>query len=256
MTEPGPPPTSQETCLNCQAPLVGLYCHVCGQSAERRRLDARQLLGNLLRQFYDVDSSFLKTFIGLWRRPGVVAREYVGGKRRSYAKPVSYFFVAILAAIVVEKLFASGSVETSSDPAFDDFFDRYSFHILLLLTFFWATGCRLVFRAAGYNLAENTVLGLFVFAQAMWIGNIIDPVFWVLRNAKWPAFFSEDMVSWVQLVLSACYAVWACKQFYGERLGVTVWKAAVALVFAALVSMVLIVVVGLIVDLVVDPVAT
>jgi hypothetical protein len=202
--------------LNCQAPLVGVYCHVCGQSAEHRRLDARLLLGNLFRQFYDVDSSFLKTFTGLWRHPGVVAREYVAGKRRSYAKPVSYFFVAILVAVVVENLFASGSVEPSSDPAFDDFLDRYFFHILLLFTFFWAMGCGLVFRAAGHNLAENTVLGLFVFAQAMWIGTIIDPVFWVLRNAKWPAFFSEDLAARVQLVLSACYAIWACKSPMGS----------------------------------------
>jgi hypothetical protein len=81
-------------CLNCGSNLNSYkFCPVCGQKAETHRLSFHDLWHDLLHYFTHADKSFFSLVGALAVRPGVVAREYVDGKRAKYFKPVNFFLV-------------------------------------------------------------------------------------------------------------------------------------------------------------------
>ena len=82
------------TCLNCGSNLNGFkFCPVCGQKAATHRLNFHELWHELVHYFTHADKSIFNLVGALAVRPGVVAREYVDGKRVKYFKPVSFFLV-------------------------------------------------------------------------------------------------------------------------------------------------------------------
>jgi len=81
-------------CLNCGSNLNSYkFCPVCGQKAATHRLSFHELWHDLLHNFTHADKSIFRLVGALAVRPGVVAREYVDGKRAKYFKPVNFFLV-------------------------------------------------------------------------------------------------------------------------------------------------------------------
>ncbi len=88
-------------CLNCGNPLQAReqYCSQCGQKATIHRLRFHDLWHDAIHYFTHADKGIFHLFKELAIRPGVVAREYVTGKRKKYFKPFNFFL--IVAGIVV-----------------------------------------------------------------------------------------------------------------------------------------------------------
>jgi hypothetical protein len=81
-------------CANCDAELVGAYCHACGQRA----------IGNddlavvpVMRQFADhlvhLDFKTLRS-LALLLVPGLLTQEFLDGRRRRYLSPLKLYFIA------------------------------------------------------------------------------------------------------------------------------------------------------------------
>lgn len=88
------------TCPNCDAALVGRYCHECGQKriepAERR---FSWFVGQLLREVALVDSRLARSLARLLVRPGTLDRDWLAGRRRRNTAPLNLFLgVALLYA--------------------------------------------------------------------------------------------------------------------------------------------------------------
>jgi len=87
----------EKVCLNCQTPLYGRFCHICGQE----NIEAKQTVWDLVAHFfYDIthfDGKFFTTFKDLVLKPGFLSSEYMAGRRSSYLNPIRmYVFTSAL----------------------------------------------------------------------------------------------------------------------------------------------------------------
>lgn len=94
-------PGAKSTCANCCAPLTGPYCAECGQPRTSPIMSAGALLGDFLRLPFSMDSRARRTLSTLTRRPGVMTRDFIAGKRYTYTPPVRLYLLTSLAFLLV-----------------------------------------------------------------------------------------------------------------------------------------------------------
>lgn len=84
---------AQAPCSNCQTPLLGRFCHHCGQKAS---VESDRRFPHLLALFFTeltaLDGRFWRTIRGLLR-PGFLSQQYLSGRRAAYLTPVSVFLL-------------------------------------------------------------------------------------------------------------------------------------------------------------------
>ena len=88
-------------CLNCEellSPNVQ-YCSHCGQKAATHELNFHEIFHDAVHYFTHADTSIFRLMRALAASPGIVAKEYIHGKRKKYFKPLNFFL--IVAGIVV-----------------------------------------------------------------------------------------------------------------------------------------------------------
>ncbi|WP_347373023.1 DUF3667 domain-containing protein [Aequorivita sp. Q41] len=80
-------------CLNCQQPLdiSDIYCPYCSQLNSNKQLAAKDFFGEFINSIVVYDSRLRNTLKDLLLRPGTITRNYVEGKRLSYANPFRFF---------------------------------------------------------------------------------------------------------------------------------------------------------------------
>jgi uncharacterized membrane protein len=85
-------------CKNCEHPLnvEDKHCPSCGQK-KIERLTIRTLLGELANAFFAWDSKLFRSLKLLLFKPGVLAANYIQGKRKSFVAPMRlYLFFSII----------------------------------------------------------------------------------------------------------------------------------------------------------------
>lgn len=86
-------------CKNCDTPLSGHYCHVCGQPD----VSHIRFFGALVHELFDDVFSFRsrasRTLSALFFRPGFLTCEYIAGRRYRYVPPLRLFLVISLVCI-------------------------------------------------------------------------------------------------------------------------------------------------------------
>ena len=88
-------------CANCETPLVGTYCHACGQLAEDFHKSIWKLVREALESFFHLDGRLARTLPRLIVRPGRLTRDYLDGKRAFQVPPLRTFLVILLLTFVV-----------------------------------------------------------------------------------------------------------------------------------------------------------
>lgn len=102
---------TEKICLNCNTPLYGRYCHVCGQE----NLEPKETVWHLVNHFFQdithFDGKFFSTVKYLITKPGFLSKEYMQGKRASYLNPIrmyvftsAVFFVVLFSLTNSEKI--------------------------------------------------------------------------------------------------------------------------------------------------------
>jgi hypothetical protein len=88
-------------CLNCEYEILPQhnYCPHCGQKTSLNHLSFHDITHDALHYATHADKSIFKLLKNLLTKPGIVAREYIAGKRQKYFKPLNFFL--IVAGIVV-----------------------------------------------------------------------------------------------------------------------------------------------------------
>ncbi len=84
---------SEKNCLNCGHETAERYCPNCGQENVQPKLPIGDLLKEFLKQLLDIDGKFYQTLQLLFTKPGLVAKEYTSGRRKTYTHPIRLFFV-------------------------------------------------------------------------------------------------------------------------------------------------------------------
>jgi hypothetical protein len=93
-----PAPHSRATaCTNCQAELIGKFCHSCGEKRlSRKDLSLRHFVGELFKSATHLDSKVLRSLGLLAARPGFLTVEYLRGRRKRYMRPLGLFLLVNL----------------------------------------------------------------------------------------------------------------------------------------------------------------
>lgn len=82
-----------DACPNCNTTLVGVHCHACGQKKiNPNEFSLKRFLARAINDFTDLESSkVVRTFVALVAKPGVLATEYLAGRRGGYIGPVKLY---------------------------------------------------------------------------------------------------------------------------------------------------------------------
>lgn len=92
-----------QTCMNCNVPLTGPYCHICGQKDDDLRRPFWTFLQALLDDIFSSDSRLFKSLILLVLVPGGLTRAYVQGRRAAFVSPIrAYLVMSIVFFLALE----------------------------------------------------------------------------------------------------------------------------------------------------------
>jgi Protein of unknown function (DUF3667) len=170
-------------CQNCGTAIQGNYCSQCGQATSTGRITFKETVTNFLRITFAFEGPLWLTIRLLITNPGKLFREYIGGKRKTYFKPVA-FFILIAAIYLILRVWINFDPLEGIEDAFNndqgnlaEIFTNSEFVIrlmevmrlmesninyqLLLLIFSIAISFKLFFSKK-YNLAEYTSIGLYI----------------------------------------------------------------------------------------------
>lgn len=108
-------------CRNCQASLEGAYCATCGQRDVDLERPIWSLIGDVLKEIFELDGRSALTIKTLFHKPGMLTYEFLAGRRRTYTSPLRlYLAISISFFILVAWAARSGLLlEPGQDPGFD-----------------------------------------------------------------------------------------------------------------------------------------
>lgn len=93
---PTAPVTPASDCAACGAPLLGEFCHACGQKrADSSHFTVRFLLGEALREITSFDGKIWSTVRLLYLKPGLLVNEYLNGRGSLHLGPVKLYLISI-----------------------------------------------------------------------------------------------------------------------------------------------------------------
>ena len=101
-------------CLNCGTALQGPFCHYCGQPDKNLLRFFPALLREMLEDFVDFDSRFMRTLKPLLFRPGRLTRDYLDGRRFRYVPPLRLYIFSSLLLFFLVAVFAVEAIQFSS----------------------------------------------------------------------------------------------------------------------------------------------
>lgn len=108
-------------CKNCQARLDNAYCSTCGQ----RDIDLERpiwgLIGDVVKETFEIDGRTAVTIKTLFRHPGKLTSEFLAGRRRMYTSPLRLYLVISISFFVLVAWLASSGIllNPGQDPTFD-----------------------------------------------------------------------------------------------------------------------------------------
>jgi hypothetical protein len=92
-------PPHGSRCKNCDGPLIGPFCHVCGQGADLHHRSILHLIYEAFEGLFELDGRLWRTLPALFFRPGGLARDYIEGRIVRHIPPFRCFLVALVVFI-------------------------------------------------------------------------------------------------------------------------------------------------------------
>jgi hypothetical protein len=234
--------TSAGLCRNCNAAVAPdmAYCPKCGQAAAVPRLTLQEIGHDFMHAFMHVDRSALSLIRLLLTKPGIVAAEYIAGKRKRYFGPFGFLVITVALASamiaisgfhVVFTLMNFQTVTPSPLNQVAYFLQRHINLIFFAEVPVLAAFCRLMGlrNAARFNYAEYLVLASYTSGLHMvFFGLVVCPVWYVLKSR--PAVAADLYLAY--LPIWPLYFGYAFSQFLpGPRLWSGI-KGVIAVVLA------------------------
>jgi hypothetical protein len=102
-------------CLNCGTPLQGPFCHYCGQPDKNLMRFFPVLMRELLEDFMDFDSRFMRTLKPLLFLPGKLTRDYLDGRRFRYVPPLRLYVFTSIAFFFIAALLSTDLIEFDAE---------------------------------------------------------------------------------------------------------------------------------------------
>lgn len=173
--------THNHVCLNCDGPLLGAYCHKCGQKADTHRITVPHLIQHdLVHGIWHFDKGLLYTMREAFLRPGTMAINYIKGKRVRYYN-VFYLILLVLGINllvahffkqyyhIVEDSDKKGMVLEQNTADVSYYIQHYFKLLMFLIIPLFALSGLVSFRKLKLNFAEHAIIaGNLLLAGSMW----------------------------------------------------------------------------------------
>jgi hypothetical protein len=231
------------TCQNCEYHFDSNFCPSCGQSAHIHPITVRHVSHDLVHAFTHADKGFLLTLKALLSRPGIVALEYINGKRKKYFNPIS--FLVITMAISAYLSYKSGYFEsmgrkpkTEQSVMIDE---KSSVHELakketsriivvegkllglILITPLLALLSWIFFRKPQHGYAEHFVLHSYLFG----LSNVARVVIFIPLHLMLPG--KIQLVDMAFQFVFLTYMIIGSRQFFQRNIWMTILKCVIML---------------------------
>jgi hypothetical protein len=102
------------SCLNCGTELKGPFCYYCGQPDRNFMRFFPALLRELMSDFLEFDSRFVRTMKPLLFRPGKLTRDYLEGRRFRYTPPLRLYLFSSIAFFLFAAVLSNNAISTSA----------------------------------------------------------------------------------------------------------------------------------------------
>lgn len=186
----------EDTCINCgeHIALDQRFCSFCGGKRIYNKLTWRNLLEDFADRFLNLENSFFKTFIALFKQPEDVIGGYMNGMRKKYLPAFSYFAIAItvagVSAFIIRQFFiddliaAQNELYATNGPMAEmqkSFNDRWLRLVLEYQSMFYfsiipilAVLSKIVFwNYKKYNFIEHMVIYLYAYSHIAMITSVV-----------------------------------------------------------------------------------
>jgi hypothetical protein len=231
-------------CLDCGGPLIGRFCHTCGQAAAPAKVPLRQIVGSAIEDTVGIDGRLWRTLRLLFRKPGALTLEFLAGRRRRYLPPFRLYLIASIVYFVALQL--SGSTrffffQASGDPEGFGQFVRLLPRLMFLLLPTFAALVHLVYRRRGRYYVEHLVFALHYHALAFFTLTLEAAVFPLLRPIEsgqiTPLVIFASVISGTAQILVLSHLFIALRRVYGgSRLATFLRTFALFAGYAAILS--------------------
>ncbi|TKC05525.1 DUF3667 domain-containing protein [Pedobacter polaris] len=221
-------------CLNCEHNLdIGQkFCSQCGQEAHVHRFTLTHFFHEVFHAFTHADKGIFYLLKELFIRPGIVAKEYIAGKRKKYFSPFTFFL--ILAAFYVLSDGLSSTVKKDDQTTLikiaeipdpekrqeatiiyhramksQQFFVKNGNILAMIAVPFFSFYFWLIYYRKKYNYSEHLVANLmFISFANLAFTLLVHPLRALLKETSWVAF-----APLLGLLLQLIYFVIAYKDF-------------------------------------------
>ncbi|WP_461486364.1 DUF3667 domain-containing protein [Pedobacter sp.] len=221
-------------CLNCDLPLEESqkFCSQCGQQVKQRRFTLGHFFHEVFHAFTHADKGILYLIKELAYRPGIVAQEYIAGKRKKYFNPFTFFLILAACYVLSGNIFSKPlSIADNRLPvqiaqitnkqqktiAIKQYergkqvrqFVKKSSNILAMLAVpFFAFYFWLIFKRGPYNYSEHLVANvMFVSFANLAFSLVVFPLEAIFRGSFW-----EPILSVLGFLIQLVYITVAYKQ--------------------------------------------
>jgi hypothetical protein len=246
-------------CVACGADLSGRYCAACGEAAGHHDYSLRHFAEEALETFTHLDGRVFSTFRSLVARPGLLASDFLAGRRKSQMGPVQLFVVCNVIYFLIQPLtifatftstlriqteerswhrLASAMVAAKAaarhvPPAeyartFDEVAHLQGKSLVILMVPLFACGAWALYGRSRRFYAEHLVFAFYVFAFVMlWMGlsalALTKPVLFGLRQG-----WSNDAIEWsISSIIGVPFVIYlfaAAQRTYAESRWRTAFK--------------------------------
>ena len=97
-------------CKNCQTRLDDAYCQTCGQRNVDLERPIWSLIGDILKETFELDGRSAITVKTLFLNPGMLTCEFLAGRRRTYTSPLRLYLVISISFFILVAWVARGGV--------------------------------------------------------------------------------------------------------------------------------------------------
>ena len=214
-----------EKCLNCGTPLQGKYCYNCGQEKISKRLSVKSMLHDFFHSSFHWESAILNTIKELFFSPGKFISQYLEGKRKSYAKPVTFFILMLSVYVIIFHLLSEDYFSYLNQALTGSKSDKIIFknvtpaelqhmisnkmnYLMFILPPAFAFFYRIFFRKTKINFAEALAFSFYVIGFGLLISSLFTLTGYIdikLLNFRFLLTYAYYVYAMVQFSQSKIY---------------------------------------------------
>ena len=236
----------RDTCINCneQIALDQRFCSHCGGKRIYNRITWRNLLKDFFDRIFNLENSFFKTFIAMFKQPEDVIGGYMNGMRKKYLPAFSYFAIAIsftgLYYFLLKGWFMDNvlftqekfvdEVQLEFQQAISNWFmEHQTLYMVLLIPFFAIISRTVFWNYKKYNLVEHFVIFLYTYSHISIISVVIQII--VIWNATLMSYIGVGISFFIFF-----YSIYVLKRLFKLDVGAIILKTSLFLVVLSVFS--------------------